>query len=98
MSSAACGSSCEGRLVERQGLRMHDERRRDRDALPLASGQRGDSATTQRMDAHLIEDFLDALSHQGAGQSLVFEAEGQFRLDVLEDELRFRVLEHEPDV
>src|SRR2546421_12515442 len=51
----------------------------------------------QGVDAHLIDGLLDALSHHGPVQAEVFESEGQLGFDVLEHELRIRMLKDETD-
>ena len=52
----------------------------------------------ERVDADLIDHFLDALSHQRPRESEVLETKGELRLHVRENELRFRMLEDEADV
>src|ERR1700682_3691487 len=77
---------------------MHGQRRRDGDALAFAAREGIDPAAPQRVDTDLIDHFLDALSHQRPREPQVLETKGKLRLNVLEHELRFRMLKDEADV
>src|SRR5207245_7754577 len=78
--------------------RMHRQRGRDRDALPFPARQGVDSAAPERVDADLVDHFLDTLPHQRPRQPKVLETKGELGLDVLEDELRVWMLKDEADV
>src|SRR4029077_14255982 len=87
-----------GRLIEHERIRMHGKSRGDGDALAFAAREGVDPAAPQRVDTDLVDHLLDALAHQGPWQSEILETKSELRLDVLEDELRLRMLKDEADV
>ena len=66
-----------GRLVEDERIRVHDERSRDGDALAFAAREGVDTTTPQRVDADLVDHFLDALAHQRPREPEVLETKRQ---------------------
>ena len=91
------GIELRGGLVERERLGVHREGRGNRHPLTFPARQGGDPPMAQRVDADLVDHLFDAFAHQWAGQTEVLEAEGELRLDILEQELGIGMLEDEPD-
>ena len=86
-----------GRLVEGEDARLQRQRRRDRDALPLAAGKRRHRALAQRRDVEQIEHRVDSLPHRRRRHAELFHAEGDFVVHPGGDKLRFRILKDEAD-
>src|SRR5438094_7376566 len=87
-----------GWLIEDEGIRMHGERRGNRNPLTFAARKGIDPAAPQRVDPDLIDSLLDPLAHQRSRQSEILETKGELRFDVLEHELRIGMLKDEADV
>src|ERR1700730_17715588 len=87
-----------GWLIEDERIRMHGQSGSDGDALAFAARERIDPAAPQRVDADLIDHFLDAFAHQRPREPEVLETKRELRFDVLEDELRLRMLKDETDM
>jgi hypothetical protein len=87
-----------GGLVEHERLGVDGKGGRDRDALSLAAGEGVDASAAQVVDADLIDHLLDALSHQRTGEAEVLHPKRKLGFDVVENELRVRVLEDETNV
>ena len=85
------------RLVEHERLRAGGERAGDHAALPLAARERRRVAVAQVRDAERVEHLLDPPAHRLLGEAEVLEHEREVALDVVDDELRLRVLGDEAD-
>ncbi len=85
------------RLVERQDGWLQRQCGGDRDPLAFAARQGGDIAPPQRRDAEQVQHLLDPLAHRRGSHAELLHAEGELVLYPVGDELRLRVLEHEPD-
>ncbi len=92
---ARCVQLCEG-LVEHEHARLEDERARDRDALALATAQRGDGSRAQGLQTQPVKHRVDARAHQVGRDTEVLETEGDISLDGGVHGLPLGVLEHEP--
>ncbi len=85
-----------GRLVEHQAARAERQKRRERDALLRAAGERRDRRSHIR-EAGLGSRRRDALGHRLAWYRVILETERDLVVDLEHHELRLGILEHDAD-
>ena len=93
----ALGVELRRRLVEHEGRRCRGQRARDHAALPLAPRKRRWVTVAQRGDAERIQRLLHPPTHGFLRVPEVLEYERDVALDMVDDELRLRILGDEAD-
>ncbi len=94
---SALGVELRRRLVEHQRLRTGGQRAGDHAPLPFTAREGRRVAVAEVGDPERVEHLLDAPAHRLLREAEVLEHEGEVALDVVDDELRLRILRDETD-
>ena len=95
---AGDGVELRGRLVEQDHRRPRDQRRRQRDPLKLAAGERVDGAVEQLRDRQRQHHLLDRAGAGGLGLAAHLQRQLDLIADDRRDDLGLRVLADEADL